>query len=467
MSLNTSRSVLERTSSFSGWLLDLYPLRDRIVLWFITPNGDKVRLTDAYCPRIYVHGTHMLQHELEQDLRECDWILSCRSVDRFVNLSDPDKSSVLEVSISDYRKIPFFTDIVRKRSRSELEVYNADIPLDQYYLYERQIFPLAHMKVCTGSKGLKFDLRDSVESREYATPPLRTALLRVEIKHKTPVPRFGDRVSRICLRTDGEEDWVDRGSEAEKLIKLSKLIERRDPDIILTEGGDSFLVEYLCSRAEANGVRDQLILGREHIPLSAPRRRGRSFFSYGQVYYKAPMRRLFGRIHIDVENGFIYPACGMEGLIEVARTCRVPLHRAVRSSIGTIMSSAQLYQACEDGVLIPPRKSVPEEAKTARELIVADRGGFIFEPRIGVFDYVGEIDFSSMYPSLMVKKNISPETVLCECCPESKLKVPDLGWRICQRRVGLIPRVLRLILEKRLDYKRLRNKTRDPVERDL
>ncbi len=465
--MNTSRSRSERPSSVSGWLLDLYPLRDRMILWFITSKGDKVRLTDEYCPRIYVRGTHMLQHELERDLRECDWVSGCRSADRFVNLSDLERSRVLEVSISDYEKISFFTDTVHKRSHNELEVYNADIPLDQYYLYEKRIFPLAQMSVRTGPRGLEFDLKDSVDSREYSIPPLRAALLRVEIKHETPVPRFSDTVSRICLRIDGEEDTVDRGSEAEKLIKLSELIQRRDPDIILTEGGDSFLVEYLCFRAEASGVRDQLILGRECIPLSAPKKKGHSFFSYGRVYYKAPMRRLFGRIHIDVENGFIYPVCGMEGLIEVARTCRVPIHRAARASIGTIMSSAQLYQACEDGVLIPPRKSVPEEAKTAKELIVADRGGFIFEPRVGVFDSVGEIDFSSMYPSLMVKKNISPETVLCKCCPESTLKVPELGWRICERQVGLIPRVLKLILEKRLDYKRLRNRTQDPARRGI
>jgi len=131
------------------------------------------------------------------------------------------------------------------------------------------------------------------------------------------------------------------------------------------------------------------------------------------------------------------------------------------------MSSAQLAQACQDGILIPPRKSVYEEAKTASELIVADRGGFVFEPRAGVYDSVGEIDFSSMYPSIMVKKNISPETVLCRCCPESTRRVPELNWHICERRVGLIPRVLKLILEKRLDYKRLRDSTQNPERREI
>jgi len=438
-----------------------------MVLWLVTPDGGKIRLTDEYHPKIYVHGSPQLQYELERDLRECDWVTRCRAVDRFVNLSDPERSRVLEVSISEYRQIPFFAATVRKTSRSELEVYNADFSLDQYYLYEKHVFPLAYMNVDAGSEGLTFDLRDSTKSRDYPTPPLREALLRVEIEHDAPTPRLEDEIRRICLKTGGEEAWIDRGTEAEKITALTQLVQKQDPDIILTEGGDSFLLEYLCFRAEANKVNDQFILGREGIPLSVRRREGHSYFSYGRIYYKAPMRKLLGRIHVDTENSFIYPTSGLEGLIEVARTCRIPLQRALRASIGTIMSSAQLYQAYADGVLIPPTKSTPEEAKTASELIVADRGGFVFEPRMGVYDSVGEIDFSSMYPSLMVKKNISPETVLCKCCPDSALRVPELDWHICEKRTGLIPRVLRLILEKRLYYKRLRNTVQDPARREL
>jgi DNA polymerase elongation subunit (family B) len=173
------------------------------------------------------------------------------------------------------------------------------------------------------------------------------------------------------------------------------------------------------------------------------------------------MRRLYGRVHIDVENTFIYRSCGLDGLIEVARTCRVPLHRAARASIGTIMTSLQLYQAVKDDILIPWKKRVPESFKSAWELLVADRGGFVFEPKVGIHDWVGEIDFASMYPTLMATRNISAETVLCGCCPDSKLRVPELGYNICEKRVGIVPKVLRLILKKRSDYKRLRNEAKD------
>jgi DNA polymerase elongation subunit (family B) len=56
----------------------------------------------------------------------------------------------------------------------------------------------------------------------------------------------------------------------------------------------------------------------------------------------------------------------------------------------------------------------------------------------------------------MVRYNISPETILCECCPKSKILVPKINYNICERRTGLIPKVLKPIIERRIEYKRLK-----------
>jgi DNA polymerase elongation subunit (family B) len=161
-----------------------------------------------------------------------------------------------------------------------------------------------------------------------------------------------------------------------------------------------------------------------------------------------------GRIHIDVDNSFVYEECGLEGLVELSRLTRLPLQEMVRSSIGSAMSSLQLYAATKNDVLIPWAKREPEEFKTALELLEADRGGFILEPKVGVYEGVGEIDFGSFYPTMMEKYNISPETVLCKCCPNSKVRVLGMGYNICERRKGLIPQVLGQVLRKRSEYKR-------------
>ncbi len=120
------------------------------------------------------------------------------------------------------------------------------------------------------------------------------------------------------------------------------------------------------------------------------------------------------------------------------------------------MSSLQFYQAVKDDVLIPRNKRISEAFKSAYELLVGDRGGFVYEPRIGIHEGVGEVDFTSMYPFLMAKNNISAETVLCSCCPDSRLRIPELDYHICEKREGIVPKVLRLAIGKRLRYKRLK-----------
>jgi DNA polymerase-2 len=95
------------------------------------------------------------------------------------------------------------------------------------------------------------------------------------------------------------------------------------------------------------------------------------------------------------------------------------------------------------------------------DLIKSDRGGHIFEPIIGVFDQVVELDFSSMYPSLMATFNISSETINCKCCKDdgTGIKVPGLDFHICTKREGIISKSISLPLKKRLKYKAYVRKT--------
>ena len=89
-------------------------------------------------------------------------------------------------------------------------------------------------------------------------------------------------------------------------------------------------------------------------------------------------------------------------------------------------------------VLIPWNKNDPEEFKDGNELVVADRGGFIFEPKVGIHDDVGELDFASLYPKIMLSHNLSGETVKCKCCPDSANMAPELGFNICEKWVGIV-----------------------------
>ncbi|OFX15903.1 MAG: hypothetical protein A2V59_10870, partial [Armatimonadetes bacterium RBG_19FT_COMBO_69_19] len=232
-------------------------------------------------------------------------------------------------------------------------------------------------------------------------------------------------------------------------------------DVILTEWGDAFLLPRLRALAARAGI--PLRLNRD--PHDTVRtRRSRSYVTYGQVVYQAGGQMLHGRWHIDLRNSFIYSEGELAGLLEVARLSGIPVQDQARTSTGTAISSMQVQQAVRDGTLIPWQKSEPEGFKTAAQLILTDKGGLTYQPLVGVYEQVGELDFSSMYPTMMARFNISPETIGCACCPDSR--VPEINYSVCRKRRGLVPRVLDHLLERRMYYKRRKNETAG-VERDL
>ncbi|MEM2368510.1 MAG: DNA polymerase domain-containing protein [Candidatus Bathyarchaeia archaeon] len=462
--MNDWRSNFRRLNAVKGWILDVYPSGpNQITVWIIGENGERVRLTDKYVHRIYVAGSPSDLEELTRKISKSESVADYRFVEKYADFMEASKKGVLEIDITDYGRTAFFArKILRLGGYEKYQLYNVDVPVAQAYLYERDIFPLAHVLAYENGEKLGYELLDSVERCHYKIPPLRSLWLDVKIRKEAPVASFHDKIEAIALQYNGESTVIEGGDEADKILRMVETVRQMDPDIIYTKGGDSFLFPYLAHRAFANGILDKLILSREEIPLKAKKGRGKSYFSYGRVYYKAPLRRLYGRIHIDVNNTFIYTAAGLEGLIEVSRTCRVPLHRASRASIGSIMTSLQLYTAWKDEILIPWKKREPESFKTGWELLVADRGGFIYEPKLGFHTDVVEVDFTSMFPMLMLTRNISAETVLCKCCPNSKLKVPELGYNICEKRRGIVPKTLDLLLRKRLEYKRLVKESANP-----
>ena len=447
----------------------MYPSNpSEMTVWIIAENGERIKLVDKFQPKIYVSGKIADLSKLTNQLVTSKSVASWRYVEKYADFMENKRSKVLEITTTDCRRVPYFArKLLRLGGYQKFRLHNVDVPDAQAYFYERDIFPLAFLGVTVQGDRLAYWLLDSVESVDYMVPPLRLMRISMEIAAERAVPNFNDAVRSIVLECDGERVVINEGDESEKILKMVEAIREKDPDIIFTRGGDSFLFPYLARRALVNGVLNRLVLGREDVPLRAKKKHGITFFSYGRVYFKAPMRRLYGRIHVDEENTFICSACGLDGLIEVSRTCRVPLHRAARASIGTIMSSLQLYQATKDDILIPWKKREPEAFKSAWELLVADRGGFIFEPKLGIHDWVAEVDFSSMYPTLMAKRNISAETVLCKCCPDSSLRVSELEYNVCEKREGIVPRTLKVILKKRATYRRLRNETKDPDLRQV
>jgi DNA polymerase I len=451
-----------------GWILDVYPAGfGEVAVWIIAENGTRIRLTDRLEPKIYITGK-LQDLKILQDKLACSLTVAAAVFTyKYANPTDDKKTRVLEVTLRDCRKAASVTkEILRMGGYQRYEVHNVDLNGDRQYLFSHNIFPLAFCEIYRDSMGLNYRLWDSVESVNYSLPPLRIMELDVEIAKKGKVINSEDPIGKITLTQAGNQQIIFETRENDMLLQVVKVVKSLDPDFVVTKGGDAYLLAYLIHRAIANGVLDKFILSRDNIRFIPKLQQGKTFASYGRTFYKATTIRLFGRIHIDAANTFVMKDGGFDGLFEIARTCRMPLHTAARASIGTSMASLQFYQAIKDDVLIPRNKSIPESFKSAYELLVGDRGGFVYEPIVGLHDSVGEVDFSSMYPSLMVNNNISVETVLCSCCPDSKRRIPELNYNICEKRYGIVPKTLRLILTKRLVYKQLKEQTKNPMKKE-
>lgn len=448
-----------------GWILDLYPGNPgEMVVWLRLVGGETARLVDQWSPSLFVGAATKSDlavpaHALHDDLA---WT---RLVQKREKVTEASRTEVLEAKLKDARRArPVAERIERLGPFGAFRIYNADIPPGQSYLYENDLFPLAFCEVERRKGRLRWRLEDDVWAYDYALPGLRAVKLDAEVAKEGRLPRFTDRLASLALESDIGKRTIEGRSEADMLLRLVQAVKEADPDFILTDDGDTFLFPYLTKRAEANGVAGKLVLDRDGAAVNLPHKKGTSYFSYGRIRYKPSATKLCGRIHIDINTSFAYSEAGFEGLFELSRMCRMPLHTASRASIGKALSSLQFYHASKTGLLVPWKPTLAERFKDRNELLVADRGGFIFEPRVGVYENVGELDFAALYPNIMLRKNISAETVRCSCCPDSGNRVPELGWNVC-RTPGIVPRAIEIVVSKRFRYKELRGETTDEGRR--
>jgi DNA polymerase I len=451
-----------------GWILDLYTESPgKMVVWLKLESGETRRLADRWAPSIFV-ASDSRQELVDLEKSGAQGFSWSRRVKKLERATDRSESEVLELVVDDAKRLVALAEgVERSRPFGAFRLYNVDVPPEQMYLYENDLFPLAYCDVSETPDGLSWDIRDDIWSYQYAVPDLRSVEIEVVVRKSGKMAKVSDPIESIGLRCgDGSGSRVDGGSEEDKILGLVEQVKSLDPDLVFTSDGDAFVLPYLVSRAAANGVSERLVIDREGSPLEAPAKKGSSYFSYGKILFKPSAMKLRGRVHLDKSSSFVHRESGLEGFYEVSRICRLPLHTASRASIGKALSSLQFYHATKEGILIPWKPVLAESFKSRWELLAADRGGFNFEPELGVHEGVGELDFSSLYPSIMMRKNISAETVRCSCCPDSANRIPELGWNVCERRPeGIVPKAVKIIVEKRKGYKRLEQVANGEEER--
>jgi DNA polymerase I len=137
----------------------------------------------------------------------------------------------------------------------------------------------------------------------------------------------------------------------------------------------------------------------------------RSYWSYGKMEPTVSALIPDGRILIDTAQSFVYRQGGLPGVLVAARLSGLPPNLASRFTPGTLISGYEIYEAVRQGITVPFRKSDVEVSRKVAALKSADRGGMIFQPVAGLYLNVDEIDFTSLYPSIIARYNFSPEMI--------------------------------------------------------
>jgi DNA polymerase-2 len=302
---------------------------------------------------------------------------------------------------------------------------------------------LAHCRFQTGQDGTvsQIQVLDTPWELDPPPPPLRILCIEPDVDpHHAPPAALKVHYGSYSCQFPLEP-------VRPLLVNLAGILRQFDPDLILTAWGDNWLLPLLLDLSKKWNIP---------LPLNRDVKRGiayhaeRSYFAYGQVIFRDQQIHLFGRWHVDIHNATLYHDYAMEGIYELARVTGLPLQTVARVSPGSGISAMQMITALQQGILVPWHKQQAERFKSAWDLIHTDQGGLVYQPTIGLHTDVAEIDFVSMYPSIMVHYNISPETVPAGRPEGEQTTYPNPD----NQPAGLIPLTLAPLLEKRLALKR-------------
>ena len=436
-----------KMAEHTGWLLDVYAGQQKgLVLWMLCQDEDdqpyRLRLRQDFPVSFYAAGPPTRLRRLWRYLEAQPLQLKLSRQER-CDLFQPQPVSVLAVEVAQPAAQP---GLFRRISEAfpDLTYYDADLHVAVRHAARYGTFPLARCRVEADEAGQiqHITTLDTPWEIDPLPPPLQVLILQPEVDPFHAEPRY------LRLRCGRYNYSLALQPERPLLVNLAAILQRHDPDLLLSMWGDTWLLPKLLALSQ-----------RLHIPLPLNRdtekevtyRQERTYFTYGQVVYRGRQVLLHGRWHIDAHNAMLFHDYDVDGALEMARVSSLPVQMAARLSPGTGISTMQIQTALRLGIMVPWHKQQAERPKTALELFSSDQGGLVYQPTTGLHSHVGEVDFISMYPSIMAHFNISPETVGSQR-PTAEL-VPELGMIVDRRQPGLVPQTLQPLLDKRLALK--------------
>jgi DNA polymerase I len=280
----------------------------------------------------------------------------------------------------------------------------------------------------------------------------------------------------------------EKNPDDELIEGFSKTNQKFDPDFVFSFGGNTFDWPYLIKRADK--TKTKLSVGRDDGParqslyghFSLSGRANVDLLDFSRDLYDVKIKtvenvaRYLGveasiptideTEYYDHWAGQDRPALveqmkahttsifnvgedALDYTLQLSNLSALPPDQVLAAAVGFRVDNYMVMEAHRLGELIPAREELN---------IIPYKGAIVLEPSVGLHDNVAVLDFSAMYPSLMVKYNISPDT-LVDRGGDDVFEVPEVGHHFRKNPPGFYKIVLSQLIASRQAAKREASKT--------
>ena len=470
------------------WFLDVTAEelngKDVICLWMVDESGSIYAIYDyTHKDWVYVHGN-------ESVIKEIFSILSSRytSDDVKLELTErllPDKKiKVLYISAPP-KELQSIVKFLNERYRG-LTFFEDDIRFSNKYLLARDLSPCRWYEVDyeiiqTEDNITKGKLKSLKPLSEEVTYP-NMRILSIDVVLASPIgdpdPQT-DPVLAISIYCNGKiNQYVIKDRDDRDLIKkIIEDINKYDPHIIVSFEGNSYLWPYLVERCKVINIKLSVgafdeephqslyghfsIPGRINIDL-------KGYVDNNPIFQRKTLEELAAYIGIQLpkkayDKLIYFDAWNKErtNLLEYNRWRAVAIYKAFSELKEEIFSLSSITGMPADYVITAStgyqvENYIMRNAVKRGYLIIKPPqrwkgsyiGGLVFSPKEGLHKDVCVIDFKSMYPSIIMKYNISPDTITRE--PRDKVTFFDeVGVGVDGERVGLFTQIIKRLVDER------------------
>ena len=277
-------------------------------------------------------------------------------------------------------------------------------------------------------------------------------------------------------------------SDIETIDGISEVHKRFDPDVVFSFGGNTFDWPYLIKRADK--AKANLSVGRDEGParqslyghFSLTGRANVDLLDFSRDLYDVKIKTvenvakflgveastptideteyydrwighdrpaLVGQMKAQAISVFNVGEDALDYTLQLSNLSALPPDQVLAAAVGFRVDNYLMMEAHRLGELIPAREELN---------IIPYKGAIVLEPSVGLHDSVAVLDFSAMYPSLMVKYNISPDT-LVDRGGDGVFEVPEVGHHFRNNPPGFYKIVLSQLIASRQAAKREAAKT--------